>query len=350
MTLPHGHEDITAEWLSNALGRDVTIAGIEQIGIGVGLLGRLFRLRLSDESSLIAKLPTLDDAARMNVIEPLRFYEKEVSFYTQAADETPVGTPEVYAAEYDKDTGDFVLLLEDLGSRRVPDQTLGCNEADAATAIDALADLHAYWWDSPRFGAMPWLAEYSEPPYPQIIAGMYKQAWPVAQEILGPKLPDAYRDYGDRFADLVQWFLDTLGTSQPRTFCHGDYRLDNMFFAANDGDPPITIVDWQICFKGRGGYDLGYFLSQSMSTTDRRACERALVGRYHERLASKGIDYPRDELDEDYRRTIAYCFCYPVISAGQIEFTNERHRQLIEGMLGGAIAAIEDNDALALLP
>ena len=349
MPVPQGPAEITSEWMSSTIGRNVSVENVEQIGVGVGLLGRLYRATLAGGESVIVKLPTLDDAARMNVIEPLRFYEKEIRFYENAAADTPIGTPRVHATQVDVDTGDFVLVIEDLSDRRIPDQTVGCPPADAELAVDAMADVHARWWQSERFADMPWLAVYSDPPYPQIIAAMFKQAWPIAEEILGEKLPSAYRDYGDRFPDLVQWFLD-LGSGEPQTLCHGDFRLDNLFFAATDDHPPVTIVDWQICFRGRGGYDLGYFLSQSMATDDRRKHETALLDRYHGRLSAKGIDYPRNLFEEDYRRTVAYCFAYPVISAGQIEFTNERHRQLIEGMLAGSIAAIEDNDALSLLP
>src|SRR5438309_9443171 len=115
MTLPQGPEQITSEWLSSALGRDAEVTNVEQIGIGTGLLGRLCRATLGDGEAVIVKLPTLDDAARMNVIEPLRFYEKEIRFYEQAAADTPIGTPRVHVADYDAESGDFVLVLEDLG-------------------------------------------------------------------------------------------------------------------------------------------------------------------------------------------------------------------------------------------
>src|SRR5439155_10365109 len=108
--------------------------------------------------SVIVKLPTLDDAARMNVIEPLRFYEKEIRFYENAAADTPIGTPRVHAATFDAETGDFVLVIEDLSDRRIPDQTVGCGPADAECAVDAMADVHARWWQSEKFAQMPWLA------------------------------------------------------------------------------------------------------------------------------------------------------------------------------------------------
>lgn len=348
-TVPFRPEDITTEWLSEAVGAKVTGFESEQIGIGVGLLGRLYRLTLQGDgpASVIAKCPTTDEGARMHVIEPLNFYEKEVRFYEELANETPIRTPSVYFAHFDPESRDFLLLLEDLSSRRIEDQIAGCRSADALIAIDAIAEHHAHFWESKRLEELPWLLKLSDPPYPQVIAGMYKQAWPRAQEVLGDSLPEAYQEYGDRFADLVEWFCDEL-TQPPVTFVHGDYRLDNFFFG--NGDKSIVIVDWQIGFRGRAGYDLGYFTSQSLTTDERRGCEEALMSSYLEAITAKGVDYPADMLRSDYAKTVAFCFTYPIVAAGQIEASNQRQVDLVKEMVGRAVRAIEDNNALSLLP
>jgi hypothetical protein len=349
--VPFKPEDVTAEWLSGAVGAKVSGFDMEQIGIGVGLLGRLYRVTLQGgggPASVVAKFPTLDEGARMNVVEPLRFYEKEVAFYREVAPNAPINTPKVYAAEFDPDSGDFVLLLEDLGDRRMCDQTVGCAVADAQIAVDTMADMHANWWGS-DFADMPWLPNYADPPFPQVIAGMFKQAWPRALDVLGEHLSPTIRDYGENYVGYVQWFMDEA-TVEPHTFVHGDFRLDNLFYADAEHHAPLSIVDFQISFRGRAGYDLGYFISQSLETEIRRSSESSLIDRYHSRLSSHGVDYPMDELMRDYKRTIDYCFIYPIVACGQIEVTNDRMLQLLHGMVDRAVKAIEDNDALALLP
>ena len=87
----------------------------------------------------------------------------------------------------------------------------------------------------------------------------------------------------------------------------------------------MTALDWQITAKGRGAYDVGYFLSQSLTPETRRSCEDELLERYAERLAEHGIDYPREQLRRDYRLTTAWCFIYPVIAAGRIDVANDRN-------------------------
>jgi Ser/Thr protein kinase RdoA (MazF antagonist) len=208
--------------------------------------------------------------------------------------------------------------------------------------------MHAHWWNN-DFTALPWAKTYVDPPYPQVIQGMFKQSWPIAVEALGENISGAIRAYGDRFPDLVGFFLSEASVP-PLTFCHGDYRLDNLFFAADKSHAPITVLDWQISFRGNGAYDLAYFISQSLSTEGRRANEKALIDRYLGVLKAKGIEVDRAAFEDAYTRTIAYCFIYPVAAAGQIEVTNERHLALLHMLFDRSVAAIEDWNALALLP
>ena len=278
---PHQPEDITADWLSSVTGGSVEGFELEQIGVGVGLLGRLYRVALTGHdvpASVVAKFPTLDQGARDNVAAPLGFYSNEISFYNEGAPITPINTPPVFAAEFEESSGDFVLLLEDVADRRCEDQTVGCEIESAQVAIDALAKMHAHWWNN-DFAALPWIKSYVNPPYPQIIAAVFAQAWPVALDVIGDRLPGPIKQFGDRFPELVPWFLEEA-SEPPVTLCHGDYRLDNLFFAANDTQAPLTVLDWQICFKGNPGYDLGYFISQSLATETRRKVETDLIDRY----------------------------------------------------------------------
>ena len=348
MTFPHQPEDITAQWLSDKIGAPVASFDMEQIGVGVGLLGRLYRITLDSGQTVVAKFPTLDEGARNNVAHPLGFYENECNFYEQGAALAPVATAKVYAAEFDPDTNDFVLLVEDIGDRRSADQNIGCGLADAEVAVEQLAHLHAKWWDS-DFADIPWVKSYLLPPYPQVIQAIFANSWPVAREILHEAMPDDILAFGERFPELVDWFL-AQASEPPHTYCHGDYRLDNLFFGQSPEHAPLTVLDWQISFKGNGAYDLAYFISQSLSTEDRRANEKALIERYLGVLQAHGIAVDRDAFDRAYARTVAYCFIYPISAAGQIEVTNERHRELLHMLYARSVAAIEDWNALADLP
>jgi Ecdysteroid kinase-like family len=342
---------VTATWLSEVLEADVRECELEQIAIGVGLLGRLFRAHLVGgpdvPATVVIKLPTLDTTARTNLCEELEFYLREVRFYEEIGLANPLRPARPYFAAFDEATHDFVLVLEDLGRLRVADQIAGCSAADAETVIDAIARHHAHWWDNDRLASLSWLKAYRDPPLSVGIARNYKVAWTRFVERAGPDLFPTTREYGERFASSMSWFLGEI-SRPPRTFLHGDLRLDQLFFAVDPDDAPVTAVDWQVTASGRGAYDLAYFLSQSLTADTRRSCEDGLLERYIERLADLGIDYPVVELRRDYRIATAWCFIYPVMSIGRIEVANGRQSEWNHTILDRSLTAIDDLDCWSL--
>jgi hypothetical protein len=152
---PTDRSSVTAAWLSEVLGADVRECRLVQIGIGVGLLGRLYRAHLKGDpdvpTSVVVKLPMLDARVRSEVCEDLEFYLREVRFYQEVGLANPLRPARPYFAAFDETTHDFVLVLEDLGRLRVADQIVGCTATDAETVIDAIARHHAHWWESDRF-------------------------------------------------------------------------------------------------------------------------------------------------------------------------------------------------------
>jgi hypothetical protein len=344
---------VTAAWLSEVLGADVRECRLEQIGIGVGLLGRLYRAHLEGgpgvPTSVVVKLPVLDARVRSEICEDLELYLREVRFYQEIGLANPLPPARPYFAAFDETTQDFVLVLEDLARLRLADQTEGCIAADAETVIDAIARHHAYWWESDRFASLPWLKTYATPPFPSVLISNFEAAWPRFVEGIGADLPPALYAFGERFPSMLPWFCQEL-TRPPQTFLHGDLRLDQLFFAVGADDPPVTALDWQITTKGRGAYDVAYFLSQSLAADTRRSCEAPLLERYTERLAEHGIVYPPNDLLCDYRLTTAWCFIYPVMGFGRIDPANDRQLALLHTMLDRAAIAIEDHDALSLRP
>jgi hypothetical protein len=144
---PTDPSSVTAAWLSEVLGADVRECRLEQIGIGVGLLGRLYRAHLEGgpnvPTSVVVKLPMLDPRIRSEICEDLEFYLSEVRFYQEIGLANPLPPARPYFAAFDETTHDFVLVLEDLGRLRVADQIVGCIAADAETVIDAIAHLQA---------------------------------------------------------------------------------------------------------------------------------------------------------------------------------------------------------------
>jgi len=363
--LPLAPSDLTPEWLTATLrgaghlgAASVVSARVEAIGQGVGVLCQLARIALAYDrpapgapARLVAKLPTTDPQTR-GMVSLFRFYEREVRFYQELAPSVALATPRCWAGALDADSGDFALLLEDLGGERVVDQLAGATAADAALVVDEISALHAAWWGDPRLAELAWL-----PPVDSDVnrmgLGLYPTAWASFLDRFGDAVSPEARAYGDRLGDRVLPLLEEVGDG-PQTVCHGDLRLDNVFFRATpptDGAArPVTFIDWQIAGRAVGTYDVAYFVSQSLAADVRRGCERDLLARYHGALVAGGVrGYDFAQCEADYRRAVVFCFVYPVMAGGLGDLGNARGRALAAAMAARSATALSDWNASELL-
>ncbi len=351
MRTPRSASELTADWLSDRLGVPVHGFRETQIAVGVGLLGFLHRIELdtggAGPASVIAKFPVQDPVTRTHVAAPLRAYETEVGFYRDLADAGPMGTAAVHAAEVDESTGDFVLLLEDLAGLRTEDQMAGCSADDARLVLGHLAAHHAHFAGGGGPTGVPWLARFDDPVRQQVVAGMAAQAAPAFLEGFGRDLDPEVRTVVEGLGATIPDYM-RVAEEPIRTLSHCDLRLDNVFFGG--ADRPVVLLDWQLAGVGGVAYDVAYFLSQSMTTEERRAHEDDLVGGYLQAMADRGVAVDEEGFRLDYRRTVAFCLVYPVNVGGQMDLANERAHDLCRALLDRSLAAIEDHDALAVWP
>jgi hypothetical protein len=356
---PASAEELDAGWYTGALRSTGTIADdvavtrcdAEEIGIGVGVLGLLWRVHLDYDppgagpATAVLKLPHTAAESR-HIADSFRFYHREVGYYEQASARSPLRTAECYSSAIDPDTGDFHLLMEDFGDRRVYDQLEGCPPEAAEQDLRALAAHHAAWWEDPELASLPWAVRVADPPNPQALVPALRHSWPVIESNFAHLLRGPMLAAAERMPEVVVDLMERL-SAPPVTLLHGDHRLDNMFFA----DDEVAVVDWQICGTGRGVYDVGYFLSQSLAPEERKGSEEDLLRAYHSTLVDHGVDgeaYPFERCWDDYRLATLFCSVYP-LNAGSVDLVNDRAVELFTTMLDRSVSAILDLDALELI-
>jgi ecdysteroid kinase len=356
LTMPISIDDIDQSWLTAALAsrlpNDVAVRSfsVETIGTGVGLMGLLYRLTVDYDrdpdhrapATVVVKLPVLIDETRQ-VARAYRLYEKEVAFYCELAAQTPFRTPDIYHADHDLDTDDFVLVMQDVGHLRAADQIAGCDREDALAAVASLARHHAAFWNDPRFTTdeLAWLPFGSDPPIPEGIVRAFATYWEPFVEFMGEDLSPDIKAVGEWLPGATRELL-SVPDGHAITVGHGDYRLDNLFF---DDNRTVTALDWQITTKTVGGYDFGYFVSQSLSSADRRQYLDELVATYLGTLADAGITYPPDQFWLDVRRTVLFCLAYPV-QVMALDLTDPRAAALVRELTQRASSAIIEMGAL----
>lgn len=361
--MPSGPEDLNPEWLTGALRGagvigDATVESFESeiIGEGTGFMGQLAQVRLAYEPStadaprsLIAKFPSASPENR-RLANMFRFYEIETRFYQEVADEVELRTPHCYYSVVDSETQEFVLLLEDLTPARVGDQLAGCSPEQTELAVAQLAQFHATWWENPRLAELDWLPDTNDPVRAQTTQAGYGMAWAPFVQRFGHQVPPSMLETGERFGGKVARLMDGLA-APPRTIMHADYRLDNLFFASPEGGDPLAVIDWQLCQRGRGTFDIAYFVTFTLPPEERRAKETSLLHDYHRILTENGVrDYDFDACLRDYRLSTLFCWLYAVIDLGGIDLANERGLALVTNDLHRAAAAVADLNAAELIP
>lgn len=355
--IPTTSAEITPEWITEAL-RSTGVAtgratGVDAapVGVGVGLIGDLCRIRVewadgTGPDCMIAKFPSAMGSSRF-VATLLGMYRREVRFYQELSASTDLPHAGCYYAALDDDSQDFVLLMTDLSSGRTVDQIEGCSQADAELAIDRLAQFHAGWWNDEALTTTGWLPRLCDSPLPEAVGFSFQQGWGPVQELFPGRIPDSVRVFGDRYADELAGLLLAL-SEPPFTLSHGDYRVDNMFFYDDQRD--LAVCDWQLIDRSRGGRDLTYFLTQSLTPADRAKWERGLVERYVAGLQDLGVsDYGFDAAWTDYRIACLFGLAYPVVAGGGLEHADVRATNLTGAMLDRSVAAIVELDCLELL-
>jgi len=363
LDFPRAIDAITPEWLTRRLqasgalpaGAQVSRIVTEPMGEGVGFVSAMLRLRPVYEggagaapASLIAKVSPVDPSSRQ-VGEIFRFYQKETGFYAQLAHRTPVRTPRAYGVDYDPATMDFVLLLEDLSPARLGDQLEGLAPEDAGKAIDAAAELHGAWWESPELPGMDWLLRLNSPEM-KALEPVYQQCWPAVVNFIGDRMSPYVRQAGEALAPRIGALMD-LAFEQPLTLMHGDFRADNMMFEAGPSTAPFALVDWQIVMQGPAAFDLAYMLSGSLDVETRRAGQEALIARHHDGLVRAGVaDYSLAQAREAFRVCAMLAWCWPVVAIGSLDFDNPRGLALFHAWAERAMTLFEDVDGAAVIP
>jgi hypothetical protein len=359
---PTSVSELTSGWLTKALRQsgainDSKVASFDTkiIGEGAGFLGQLGLVTLTYDApepdapkTLVAKFPAVAQENRQTAMF-FRFYEREVNFYRQIANRVDLRVPRCYFSAFEP-TGEYVLLLEDMAPAKVGDQLAGCAAHQAELCLREIAKFHATWWNSPELDKLDWMPTIDAEWYIQAVEQGYSQAWGPFAEHFGQMLSPKMLEVGAALPNHMGAMMRRFG-AKPWTIVHADYRLDNLFFHEQAGETKLSVIDWQITVRGKGAFDVGYFLCGTLPVDERRKHERDLVQMYHSILLENGVkNFSFDECWELYRVAVLFMIVYPVIGIGTLDLANERGVRLFTEILQRTLSAIEDLKSYELLP
>ncbi len=343
-----GPRDLTSEWLAHALGSG-PISDFQVEPVGTGQMSETRRVTIAyapgpdaGPAALILKTASADPTSRATGVG-LGVYEREVRFYRELAPRIGGPLAQCHLAEIDRAEGWFTLLLEDVAPATQGDQIAGCEVEDARLAIHELARLHAPVFADPQLGGTPWLNQASI-----LTQAMLTQLLAAFLDRYGERVAADHREVCERFVESLDgWAADRR---PPLGLVHGDYRLDNLLFGAEQAPRRFVVVDWQTVGWGPVMTDAAYFLAGSLSVEDRRTHEQALLREYFDALHAHGVrGFEWDECWTGYRRQSFLGILMTVAPAMLVERT-ERGDDMFLTTLARYAQQVLDLDALELLP
>ncbi len=347
--------DVTPEWLTDVLGRagvlaeGASVCTFETAPIGTGQMADTTRFTLTlDEAgagpaSVVGKFASADDQSRGTGLA-LRAYEIEVRFYREVAARVGARLPKTYLAEVEPDTGWFTLLMEDIAGAAQGDQIEACGPDVAAAVLEEMAGLHAPCWEAPELEGLEWLNR-STPESEGFLVALVSSLLPGFLERYADELAPEHKEVCRLFAEHLPAYLRLRGG--PRTASHGDFRLDNLLFQADDPRP--VVVDWQTAGWAGASVDVAYFIGGCLSTGDRRAHEPELLAHYHDALRRQGVrDYPLEQLRADARRDTFAGILMAIVASMVVQRTERGDLMFLTSTTRHAQHVL-DADALALL-
>ncbi len=223
--------------------------------------------------------------------------------------------PKVYCSELSVITGHLCLITEYMADSKEYLETVyeALPNEHLYMAVEGMAALHARYWNeqSPRMGKVMPVQESTVHFMDSVVAF----SWGNAARIILNK----------------SWKY----MNRPQTIIHGDSRIGNMMFPAQNGKGRFVFIDWQAVRKGMAVYDLAYFLVLSLQAGHLQREEEECLHTYHSSLVQCGItDYTLEQLTEAYHHA---CLCVLVLLAlpllsGEVSVEDEAAKYFVWGM------------------
>ncbi len=340
-------EQVTPEWLTERLrlngflGRG-RVEGVTVLVTRVQLVSIVSRL----EASFSADAPT-DAPARLFLklsnpdFQPAAPRERppeEIVFYSSIAREmTDPPVVRCYDSGFSRETGRSYLLLEDLtATHKQPSPDLPPVFAESEREIDALAEVHAHWWEHPRLGRD--VGRLLSQQDVDAMARRNASDFERFADFLGDRLSPARRSLYERVIAVFPRPWQRLTVAKGLTLTHGDAHFGNFLHPLEPDAGRTYIVDWQLWHPHIGPRDLAYMMTLFWYPERRARMEETLLRRYHRALVAGGVNgYGWEDCREDYRWSAIRNLFIPIL-----QWTRAMPGWLWWSQLEKAAAAFED--------
>ncbi|THB77155.1 MAG: DUF1679 domain-containing protein [Desulfobacteraceae bacterium] len=239
--------------------------------------------------------------------------KKEILFYSwikQQNIQLPI--PECHVCQYDDDTGQSLLVLDDHShSHHCTQWPLPPVMADCRKAIQAMAKVHASLWEHPALGDS--IGSIPTPADIEQNENRFSNTLELFSREMEDRFSPAYKDvFQAAISNYYPLVSNRLINKDKLTLCHGDLHAWN-FMYPKDSENSIYIIDWQSCNADIGAEDLAYMVGLHWTSERRQRYEMELLSLYYDSLIKGGVNnYSWDQCFLDYRIAVIGQFFVPL--------------------------------------
>ena len=163
LDIPERYEDVTAEWLTQALrsgdilgNQEVSSFQIEPISAAKSRNSSLARIFVEYDGqheglpeSMFAKFVSLIPGNR-EIAAQSGLFRTEIALYENFGEAIPMNMPRMYHGRADEESDVAVLLLEDIrgvSKNDLPIEQWPLSSVEARLALREVSKMHAKWWE-----------------------------------------------------------------------------------------------------------------------------------------------------------------------------------------------------------
>lgn len=358
LAIPERYEDVTAEWLTQALraggvlnGQTVTSFKVDPIDAARSRLSNLARIRVEyDEyvegapSTLFAKFVSRIPANRERAYHR-DLFKTEIALYQNLGDAAPLNMPRMYFGGAREESDIAVLLLEEI--QGLSKAGLGMVEewsvtrGEATLAVREVAKMHAKWWQDPTLAEQNWLLPFKSE---RLINSYdaYEVAWSKMRDVLVPVLGPEQIRICDGLNEYLPTVLSELD-KMPVTLLHGDFHAGNLMWDRIGTPETVWAVDWQVSGRGPIVLDVSMLLGMGVPTNELQSVREVYLPEYHAALLNAGIDqYEYGQFLNDYRYGLLNELQHIVGALAVLDMVRDDSLELVRLIIGRLADAAVD--------
>lgn len=261
---------------------------------------------------LILKVPFSDNDAA------LAMGRDEVLAYRKLRDLAPtLPLVRCFEAALEVQTGASHLLLQDLSATHFrADTPDNVSLAQWQLAVEALSDLHAFWWERDALGVE--LGQVFSDTDIEAATKLNEESLARFLVVMGSEVDAATRRTLEATVAFLPGFWRQRLTSRKRnTLIHGDAHSWNILLPHDEPGGRAYLIDLATMRLRPATNDVAYLMALKWKPERRARLEMPLVRHYHQALVTRGVtDFSWDDCLLDYRYSIVTHLTTPVVQCG----------------------------------